>query len=92
MKDLFGSFLATGGTQIANFATGILAAGILLPEGRGEPTILLLWQMLVADLGSFSLSTSTSFHMARKFGKRMEGIEEMLKHHHRHDGINARII
>jgi O-antigen/teichoic acid export membrane protein len=66
VKDLFGSFLAAGGIQIANFATGILAARILLPEGRGELTILLLWPMLVADLGSLSLNTSTSFHMARK--------------------------
>jgi len=66
MKDLFGSFLAAGGIQIANFATGILAARILLPEGRGELTILLLWPMLVADLGSLSLTTSTSFHVARK--------------------------
>lgn len=66
MKDLLGSFLTTGGIQIANFATGILAARILLPEGRGELTILLLWPILFADLGSFSLSTSTNFHMARK--------------------------
>jgi O-antigen/teichoic acid export membrane protein len=66
VKDLFGSFLAAGGIQIANFATGILAARILLPEGRGELTILLLWPMLVADLGSLSLHTSTNFHMARK--------------------------
>ncbi len=66
MKDLFGSFLAAGGIQIANFATGILAARILLPEGRGELTILLLWPVLIADLGSISLNTSTNFHMARK--------------------------
>tara|TARA_R110000868_G_scaffold32036_8_gene116941 strand:+ start:5219 stop:6517 length:1299 start_codon:yes stop_codon:yes gene_type:complete len=66
VKDLFGSFLAAGGIQIANFATGILAARILLPEGRGELTILLLWPVLIADLGSISLNTSTNFHMARK--------------------------
>lgn len=66
MKDLLGSFLATGGIQIANFVTGILAARLLLPEGRGELTILLLWPLLIADLGSGSLSTSVNFHMARK--------------------------
>lgn len=66
MKDLFGSFLAAGGIQIANLATGILAARLLLPEGRGELTILLLWPILIADLGSCSLNTSVNYHTARK--------------------------
>lgn len=66
MKDLFGSFLATGGIRLANFVTGILAARILLPEGRGELMILLLWPVLIADLGSLSLNTSGSYHIARK--------------------------
>lgn len=66
MKDLFTTFLSAGAIQLVNIATGILAARLLLPEGRGELTILLLWPVLIADLGSFSLSTSVSYHTARK--------------------------
>jgi O-antigen/teichoic acid export membrane protein len=66
MKDLLTTFLSAGAIQFINIATGILAARLLLPEGRGELAILLLWPVLIADLGSFSLSTSVSYHTARK--------------------------
>ena len=65
MKDLLTTFLSAGAIQFVNIATGILAARLLLPEGRGELTILLLWPVLIASLGSFSLSTSVSYHTAR---------------------------
>lgn len=65
MKDLFTTFLSAGMIQFINIVTGILAARLLLPEGRGELAILLLWPVLIAELGSFSLSTSVSFHAAR---------------------------
>ena len=36
MRDISVSIVATGVIQVANVATGILAARLLLPEGRGE--------------------------------------------------------
>ena len=65
MKDLLTTFMSGGMIQLVNIATGILAARLLLPEGRGELAILLLWPVLIAELGSFSLSASSGFHMAR---------------------------
>lgn len=66
MKDLLTTFMSAGMIQLIGIVTGILAARLLLPEGRGELAILLLWPVLIADLGSFSLSASSGFHMARK--------------------------
>jgi O-antigen/teichoic acid export membrane protein len=66
MKDLLTTFLSAGMIQFINIVTGILAARLLLPEGRGELMILLLWPVLIADLGQFSMNTSVSFHVARK--------------------------
>lgn len=65
MKDLLTTFMSAGMIQVINIVTGILAARLLLPEGRGELAILLLWPVLIAELGSFSLSASSGFHMAR---------------------------
>ncbi len=65
MKDLVTTFMSGGMIQLINIVTGIIAARLLLPEGRGELAILLLWPILIADLGSFSLSASSGFHMAR---------------------------
>lgn len=66
MKDLLTTFMSGGMIQLINIVTGIVAARLLLPEGRGELAILLLWPVLIAELGSFSLSASSGFHMARK--------------------------
>lgn len=65
MRNLFTSFLSTGIIQVANLVTGILAARLLMPEGRGELALLLLWPVLVADLGSLGLNTAISYMSAR---------------------------
>lgn len=65
MKDLLTTFMSGGMIQLIGLATSILAARLLLPDGRGELAMLLLWPVLIAELGSFSLSASSSFHMAR---------------------------
>lgn len=65
MKDLLTTFMSGGMIQLIGLATSILAARLLLPDGRGELAMLFLWPVLIAELGSFSLSASTSFHMAR---------------------------
>ena len=60
MRNLFISFLSTGFIQLANLATGILAARLLHPEGRGELALLVLWAVLVANLGSMGLRCTST--------------------------------
>ncbi|MFT5485884.1 MAG: O-antigen/teichoic acid export membrane protein [Paracoccaceae bacterium] len=66
MKHIFTSFLSSGAVQIANVITGILAARLLLPEGRGELAFLLLWPALIADVGALSVNTAVSYYTAQK--------------------------
>lgn len=66
MKDLFTSFLSTGAIQVANIVTGVLAARLLLPEGRGDLAFLLLWPAMIADIGAFGVNTAVSYYSARK--------------------------
>ena len=66
MRNLFISFLSTGFIQLANLATGILAARLLHPEGRGELALLVLWAVLVANLGSMGLHTAVTYTGARR--------------------------
>lgn len=66
MKHILTSFLTSGAVQIANVITGILAARLLLPEGRGELAFLLLWPTLISDLGALSVNTAVSYYTAQK--------------------------
>ncbi len=64
MKDLASSFAATAAVQLANVASGILAARLLLPEGRGELAAVMLWPMLIAALGGFSINAAAGYLVA----------------------------
>ena len=66
MKDLFTSFFSSGAIQIANIGTGILAARLLLPDGRGELAFLLLWPPVVAELGALGVYSAVSYYSARR--------------------------
>jgi O-antigen/teichoic acid export membrane protein len=66
MKHLATSFAATGAIQLANLASGILAARLLLPEGRGELAAIVLWPALIAGLGGLSLNSAAAFFSARE--------------------------
>ncbi|MGQ0663930.1 MAG: lipopolysaccharide biosynthesis protein [Pseudomonadota bacterium] len=66
MKDISVSFLATALIQAANIATGLLAARLLLPEGRGELAAIMLWPGLIAELGILGLSDSVLYHAATR--------------------------
>ncbi len=65
MKNFVASFLSTGIIQLSNLATGILAARLLLPDGRGELALLVLWPILIADLGSMGVNTAVAYRSAR---------------------------
>ena len=64
MKDVSVSFVATGFIQVANIATGLLAARLLLPEGRGELAEILLWAGLIAEFGILGLSDALLYRAA----------------------------
>lgn len=66
MKDLSFSFLTTGLIQVLNIVTGLLAARLLLPEGRGELAALLLWPGLLAELGSLGLYDALLYRAATR--------------------------
>ncbi|MCH9050401.1 MAG: hypothetical protein IIA72_04890 [Proteobacteria bacterium] len=55
MKDLFVSFIATGAIQLSNLASGILAARLLGPEGRGELAVRHIMAVVIAQWSSFAL-------------------------------------
>ena len=54
VRDVSISFATTLYIQVVNVATGLLAARLLLAEGRGELAALMLWPGLVAELGCAS--------------------------------------
>ncbi len=53
---ILGALLGTAATQAANLATAMIAARALLPEGRGDLALIVLWPMLAAQIASLSLS------------------------------------
>lgn len=64
MKDVSVSFAATGMIQAANIATGLLAARLLLPEGRGELAEIMLWAGLIVEFGIIGLSDALLYRAA----------------------------
>jgi O-antigen/teichoic acid export membrane protein len=64
MRDITVSIAATGVIQAANIGTGILAARLLLPEGRGQLAEIVLWAGLLAELGSFGLYDALLYRAA----------------------------
>lgn len=59
-RSLVGTFGANLVILFAGIATGVLAARLLLPEGRGELAAVIFWPQLVAALGLFSLSEAVT--------------------------------
>lgn len=53
---IFGALLGTAATQVANLATAMIVARALLPEGRGDLQLVVLWPMLAAQVASLSLN------------------------------------
>ena len=53
---IFGALAGTAATQAANLATAMIAARALLPEGRGDLALAVLWPMLTAQMASLSLN------------------------------------
>src|SRR5262245_8151552 len=64
MRDISVSIAATGIIQAANIGTGILAARLLLPEGRGQLAEIMLWAGLLAEFGSLGLYDALLYRAA----------------------------
>lgn len=64
MKDISVSFGATALIQATNIATGLLAARLLLPEGRGELAEIVLWAGLIVEFGILGLSDALLYRAA----------------------------
>jgi O-antigen/teichoic acid export membrane protein len=64
MKDVSVSFVATALIQVVNIATGLLAARLLLPEGRGELAEIMLWAGLIVEFGIVGLSDALLYRAA----------------------------
>jgi O-antigen/teichoic acid export membrane protein len=56
MKGFVSSFIANVAIQICNVGTGILAARLLLPIGRGELATVILWPVILESLGQIGAS------------------------------------
>jgi antigen flippase len=66
MKDVSVAFATTGVIQAVNIATGMLAAWLLLPEGRGELAAIVLWAGIIAELGNLGLHDALLFRSATR--------------------------
>jgi O-antigen/teichoic acid export membrane protein len=66
MKDVSVSFVATALIQVVNILTGLLAARLLLPEGRGELAAIILWPGLIAELGNLGLHDALLYRAATR--------------------------
>ncbi|MBM3525256.1 MAG: hypothetical protein FJX57_20100 [Alphaproteobacteria bacterium] len=60
------AFATTAYIQVVNIATGLLAARLLNPEGRGELAELMLWPGLIAELGCLALSDALLYRLASR--------------------------
>ncbi|MEX2628342.1 MAG: oligosaccharide flippase family protein [Tistlia sp.] len=65
MRDLLLSFKATAILQFLNLGTGVLVARLLLPEGRGELALVMLWPLLLLAIASLSIDQAVSFNASR---------------------------
>lgn len=66
MKDMSVSFMTTILIQIVNILTGLLAARLLLPEGRGELAEIMLWPGLLIEFGILAMSDALMYRAATR--------------------------
>lgn len=64
MSDLLNSFIATAIIQILTVLQGVVSARCLLPQGKGELTIALLWPTLLVGLGTLGMQDAIAVAVA----------------------------
>jgi O-antigen/teichoic acid export membrane protein len=66
MKALILTILTTGVQQLANLASGLLAARLLLPDGRGALAVAILWPTTLAYLLLLGLNDAVLYYSANR--------------------------
>ncbi|MBM3533877.1 MAG: hypothetical protein FJX60_12675 [Alphaproteobacteria bacterium] len=66
---ILGALFGTAATQAANLATAMIVARALLPEGRGDLQLVVLWPMLAAQIASLSLNEALLVLTASRSGE-----------------------
>jgi O-antigen/teichoic acid export membrane protein len=66
MKALIVTLFTTGVLQLVNLASGLLAARLLLPEGRGALAVAILWPTTLAYLLLLGLSDAVLYYSANR--------------------------
>ena len=66
MKALILTILTTGVQQFANLASGLLAARLLLPDGRGALAVAILWPTTLAYLLLLGLNDAVLYYSANR--------------------------
>ncbi len=66
MKDVLASGIAYVALALTNVATGVLAARLLGPDGRGELAAVLLWPQLFAALTAIAVVDAVVYWIANK--------------------------
>jgi O-antigen/teichoic acid export membrane protein len=66
MKALIVTVITTGVLQLANLASGLLAARLLLPEGRGALAVAILWPSTLAYLVLLGLNDAVLYYSANR--------------------------
>jgi enterobacterial common antigen flippase len=66
----FSAFIVNAATLGCGVLTGIVAARILAPEGRGALAAVLFWPQLFLTIGLCSLQEAVTYHVSRDAGKR----------------------
>jgi O-antigen/teichoic acid export membrane protein len=66
MKALVLTILTTGVQQFANLASGLLAARLLLPDGRGALAVAILWPTTLAYLMLLGLNDAVLYYSANR--------------------------
>ncbi len=64
MRAVLITLATTGGLQLINLIGSVLAARLLLPEGRGELAAAMLWPTTIAYLVVIGLNDAVTFHAA----------------------------
>lgn len=66
----FSAFVVNAATLGCGVLTGIVAARILAPEGRGALAAVLFWPQLFLTIGLCSLQEAVTYHVSQDAGKR----------------------
>ncbi len=64
MKNISVSFIASVIIQLLTMIGGVLSARLLLPQGKGELTAIILWPTLLASIGSLGIIDAVTYFTA----------------------------